>query len=509
MTKKPKIAAVISCGVLVVLVALSALAGYFNKKHAAIVENVSASRISPSDAGTLSSSEEENRLPSEINTAPVVEKVKKNYARIKYDTYVRKKASGKADTVALITRGAEAEYTEESGAYVKVKYAPYKEGWVLKTGCELFEKEIEITHVPEAVTEDPFDMNGTAEGEKLGGILNRYNAVGASVAVIKDGRVTYHYEYGYADREKKISVAENTKFRVASLSKVFTAMLAMTEVDDGKLDLDGDLSEVFGRKFRHPKYNNLPITARMLLTHTAGLSGKEGLYREPLLNIINKQEYYTNKPGGKFLYSNLSIGIAGAVVEKAADQTISQYARDRFFAPMGIDASFDAQYLSDKSLVANCYNKGTVGRSNEELTRPQEGKLTKPGDIYHLGQGGLLISSVDLARVVSVLVNQGQYNGRQYLSEQSVSDMLAVHPVNTQGPFEQCIGIRKYNDLIGNRDIYYHNGAFYGILALLAVDPSDGSGVVVITSGARSARKDNTIFEVCNDVLAYCYKELI
>ena len=81
--------------------------------------------------------------------------------------------------------------------------------------------------------------------------------------------------------------------------------------------------------------------------------------------------------------------------------------------------------------------------------------------------------------------------------------------MNTKSPYKQCIGIRKFTNLIEGRDMYYHTGNYYGIYALLAIDPTDKSGVVIITSGANAARDDNTIFNVCNDVMNYCYENII
>ena len=176
---------------------------------------------------------------------------------------------------------------------------------------------------------------------------------------------------------------------------------------------------------------------------------------------------------------------------------------------MGIDASYDGSLLSDPSLVADCYNNGTLKRTNKVLTKPVGRKTTKPGEIFYLGQGNLLMSAIDLAKVSTILLNDGMYEGKQYLRSDTVKQMLTVHPINTRSKYEQCIGIRKYTDLIGERDMYYHTGTFYGICAVMVIDPSDKSGVVVITSGAHPTRDENTIFSVCNDVVNYCYNDII
>lgn len=458
---------------------------------------------------TISESDTETDHPiDQTDLEPVKVNESVQFVRIKNKTYIRRKAENNSTIISVLNKGFETKYIGKKDNFYHVRFDDCNDGWVLKSDSELIEKEVEITYAPKHTTDEAFSLNGAKEGDDLGGILRKYRTVGASVAVIKDGHVSYHYEFGYADRENRITVNENTKFRVASLSKVFTAMLAMAEVSDGKLDLDANISDIFGYKFCHPKYPNTAISTRMLLTHSAGYTDKQG-FSEPLNAVAVGEKYYSYKPGNKHLYSNLSIGIAGAVVEKASDQTLSQYARDRFFVPMGIDASYYSSYLSDDSLIANCYLSGSLKYSRESIIQSKESSNAAPGYVYYVGQSGLLISAVDLAKVTTILLNDGQYNGVSYLSSDAVNQMLTVHPVDTQNKYQQCLGVRKYTDLIGDRDIYYHTGNYYGIYALQAFDPADKSGVIIITSGANTIRDDNTIFGVCNDVMDYCYSELI
>ena len=457
--------------------------------------------VSESDKQTDNSTNHIDLTPAKVN-----EVVK--YVRITNKTYIRRKPENNSTIISVLNKGFETKYLSQKGSFYLVRYDDCNDGWVLKSDAEILEEEVEITYAPKHTIDTAYSLNDAKEGDDLGAILRKYRTVGASVAVIKDGHVTYHYEFGYADKENRITVNENTKFRVASLSKVFTAMLAMAEVNDGQLDLDANISEIFGYKFCNPKYPNTAISTRMLLTHSAGFTDKQG-FSEPLYAVAIGENYYSYKPGNKHLYSNLSIGIAGAVVEKASDRTLSQYARDRFFAPMGIDASFYSNYLSDDSLIANCYLSGSLKYSRESIIQSKESTNAAPGYVYYVGQSGLLISAVDLAKVTTILLNEGQYNGVSYLSADTVNQMLTVHPVDTQNKYQQCIGVRKYNNLIGERDIYYHTGNYYGIYALLAFDPDDKSGVIIITSGANTIRDDNTIFGVCNDVMDYCYSELL
>ncbi len=477
------------------------------------IPEVTPTDVSKSDqSSVVSGSDNTTDTSSQTDTpaeppAPIEEKVTIKYVKINKATNIRAEDNNNSDKVAVLTTGTEVEYVSESKTRYQVKYAGNKTGWIIKTCGDIFEKEVTVKHIPSYISGEPVKMNGTKEGSDIGAILKNYSTTGASVAVIKNGQVAYHYEYGYANKQNKVKVNENTKFRIASVTKVFTSMLAMTEVDDGKLDLDGDLSQIMGYKFYHPHYPKEKVTPRMLLTHTSGLIDRDDEFSQKLTNITHNDYYYVSPPGVKFLYCNLNMGIAGAVVEKSSDQTISQYAKDKFFDPMGIDASYDAKYLSDKSLVADCYSGDKVNCSNKYLTRSQE--RGKPGDTFHLGQGGLLISSLDLAKVVTVLINDGQYNGRQYISQQSVNEMLSKQNIETNAGFDQCIGIRRSEKLIDNRNMFFHNGAAYGIYSLIAFDPADKSGIVIITSGAFTSRNKNTVFAVCDDILNYSYEDIL
>ncbi len=88
-----------------------------------------------------------------------------------------------------------------------------------------------------------------------------------------------------------------------------------------------------------------------------------------------------------------------------------------------MDRYFIAGLIKDKSLIADCYLGQDICRSRKSLCAPQESG--KPGTVYNLTAGGLLISAEDLARVFTVLLNDGQYQGEQYLSQKAIEEMLS------------------------------------------------------------------------------------
>ena len=519
----PKTARILSGLVIAVILIVSGWLGFKNMGATPFTEHAEneseygipddpgsdSSVLSPSDVSKPVSATDDTVIDSapSVPQQPTEETVKIKYIKVNKATNIRAKDSDNAEKAGVLSSGTEVEYVSESKKRYEIKYAGSKTGWILKTCGDVFEKEITVKHVASYISGDPIKLKGSKEGDDIAAILKNYSTTGASMAIIKNGQVAYRYEYGFANKEKKVKVKESTKFRIASVTKVFTSMLAMTEVDDGKLDLDGNLTDTMGFKFYNPSYPKQKVTMRMLLTHTSGLIDRDNEFSKKLKNITHNRDFYVSPPGVKFLYCNLGMGIAGAVVEKSADQTISQYAKDKFFEPMGIDASYDAKYLSDPSLVADCYAGGKINCSSKYLCRSQE--KGQPGDTFHLGQGGLLISSVDLARLFSVLINDGQSGGRQYISQSALSEMLTDQKIDTGGSFRQCIGIRKSKELIKNRDMYFHNGASYGIFSLMAFDPNDKSGIVIITSGALTKRNKNTVFAVCDDILNYTYSNIL
>ena len=87
--------------------------------------------------------------------------------------------------------------------------------------------------------------------------------------------------------------------------------------------------------------------------------------------------------------------------------------------------------------------------------------------------------------------------------------MLKDQKIDTGKGFQQCIGIRKSRELIKGREMYFHNGASYGIFSLMAFDPADKSGIVIITSGAFTKRNKNTVFAICDDVMNYSYQNIL
>ena len=100
---------------------------------------------------------------------------------------------------------------------------------------------------------------------------------------------------------------------------------------------------------------------------------------------------------------------------------------------------------------------------------------------------------MDLAKLVSILAGDGMYNGdppflvRPSRWEEMETVQFSVDPGDGTTPFDQCLILRRQEDLLGREELYYHTGSAYGVYALLSYDPNTGDGVVVLTTGAPRA----------------------
>ncbi len=168
--------------------------------------------------------------------------------------------------------------------------------------------------------------------------------VGACVMAIKDGKVVFEHSYGVADIETKSPCAPETNFRLASVSKQFTATAIMLLVDRGKLSLDDPLAKFFPG---FPKYGE-KITVKQLLTHTSGLPAYEDLIPKgttlqlddyDVLHLLMETKSPKFAAGSKWEYSNSGYTLLGLIVEQVAQKPFHDFVKSEIFTPLGMDES--------------------------------------------------------------------------------------------------------------------------------------------------------------------------
>ncbi|MBL0306469.1 MAG: beta-lactamase family protein [Chitinophagaceae bacterium] len=168
---------------------------------------------------------------------------------------------------------------------------------------------------------------------------------GISFGIVADGQLIYKNSYGYTDIEKKIPVTSSSMFRIASMSKSFTAMAILKLRDEGKLDLD-DPAYFYIPELKNIKYPTADaphITIRHLLTHGAGFPednpwGDRQLADtdKELMEFIGKQISFSNPPGIAFEYSNLGFALLGKIITTISGKRYQDYIKENIWEPLGM-----------------------------------------------------------------------------------------------------------------------------------------------------------------------------
>ena len=164
---------------------------------------------------------------------------------------------------------------------------------------------------------------------------------GAAVMVIKDGKTIFSKAYGLADLEKKTLIETRTNFRLASVTKQFTAMCIMKLVEDGKLDYTSSLTDLFPG---FPDYGK-DITIQNLLQHTSGLIAYESLIPDiatiqvsdmDVLNLMKTQDSTYFPPGSNYRYSNSGYALLANIIKNLSGRTFVEFLTENVFDPLGM-----------------------------------------------------------------------------------------------------------------------------------------------------------------------------
>ncbi|HNP34765.1 MAG TPA: serine hydrolase domain-containing protein [Woeseiaceae bacterium] len=214
---------------------------------------------------------------------------------------------------------------------------------------------------------------------------------GASVIVIKQGVPVAIRSYGSADIERGIAIKPETNFRLASISKQFTATAIMMLVERGELQLDSTLTELLDE---FPDYGS-NITLRHLLQHNSGLIDYEFLMADDFsgqvsdldaLNLVAERDSTYFDPGTEFRYSNTGYAILAVLVERVSGQPYAEFLEQNIFEPLGMDNT--VAYQKGISTVANRAYGYTV---DEQGVRDTDQSSTSAV----LGDGGIYTSVLD------------------------------------------------------------------------------------------------------------------
>jgi len=294
---------------------------------------------------------------------------------------------------------------------------------------------------------------------------------GAVFVVVADGAVVFQRGYGVADLAAKLPVEpDQTLFRVASVSKLFTATAAMQLVEAGKLDLESDINTWLGDT-PVPDDGFGPITLHHLLTHTPGFDdryiGMSTLDPARQVSLEDSIEalrpHRIIPPGRVIIYSNYGYSTAGYLVERLSGMPFHAYVDANILEPLGMAQSgFRLQEADTPNLAT-----GYVYRGGEYEIMPYDYSNDYPA-------GSFMTTGTDMARFLLAHLQGGAYEGKAILRPETAALMHETHFTHGEGLSGWCYGFEE--DRVRGVRLITHGGSTSGFTSHAAMSLEHGSG---------------------------------
>jgi CubicO group peptidase (beta-lactamase class C family) len=348
---------------------------------------------------------------------------------------------------------------------------------------------------PPASPEVATAMQPYLDSYKMAGIIG--------IIADREGKVHYKNLIGYADVEARKPIREDSVFWVASMTKMFAGASIMVLVDEGKVSLDDPVTKFIPqlgkwmvmeeKDANHVLLKPLvrPVTLRHLLSHTSGLTGMSELQQvtgadstplktRALSSVTGPLQW---QPGEKYQYGNQGMNIAARVVEIVSGMPYEVFLQTRFFDPLGMT---ETTFWPSDAQIARLAHAYGPNKNGSGYARGDIDFLTKPfNDRVHRfpeAAGGLFSTTHDILRFGLLLANNGELNGKRYLSPTAMGELQKEQTGTTKVNYS--LGYHLRNGMFG------HDGA-YG--TDLSVDPRTGMialFMVQSTSDDRWAARD-------------------
>ena len=362
----------------------------------------------------------------------------------------------------------------------------------------------------------------------------------AGIGVVKDGKTLFSDTVGKKQLDGDNATAD-TKFRIASISKLVTAVGVWQLIERDLIDPDRDVSGYLGFELRNPHHPGIPITVKMLMSHTSSIrdGGKPGSYNIPLGHQI--REFFTSGtpyhmpncwapsaevPGEFFAYCNMNYCLLGSVIEAVSAERFDVYMKNHVFDPMGLSCGYNVSAMPPdvQSQVGTLYRK----LDPSGVCDPAKGVWTAQCDDFTSGypredysgyvigsngslfgpMGSLRISIRELCAIMEMFCHGGSANGVQILKPETLDRMFT--PVWSYDPAKKngdtylgmmnCYGMGPHiftNTDMGDRIVPHqdlpfagHTADAYGLLGGMLFDRKKGNGIVYMAAGTGSEKNE-------------------
>jgi len=313
---------------------------------------------------------------------------------------------------------------------------------------------------------------------------------GAAVLVVKAGKPVYKKCFGLADLERNIPVHSNTNFRLASVTKQFTAMCIMILKERKKLDYEDSLTDIFTD---FPEYGR-NIKILNLLQHTSGLIDYESLIPDSatvqvhdadVLQMMQAQDSTYFAPGSKYQYSNSGYAILAMIVEKISDQSFTEFLKEHIFVPTEMENS--VAFEKEVSIVKNraygyADSASTFKYSDQSLTSAV------------LGDGGIYASIEDLYKWDQLLFTE------KLVKSKTLKRAFTPGVLNDGTILKYGFGWR-IDDYLGHQRVH-HTGSTCGFRNIIQRFPAQQLTIIMLTN-----RNQPDLTPIANQLASYFLTE--
>lgn len=303
---------------------------------------------------------------------------------------------------------------------------------------------------------------------------------GLAVGIVYNGKLVYQKGFGYADVESKVSITPKTCFRIASISKTFTAVAVMQLVEQGKINLDDRVEKYLPWfKAQTKDFNSSNITIRQVLSHTGGVfrDGNTPHWENDKFpdlaglkkSISNKSVVFENLT--KFKYSNFGFALLGEVIKKASNLDYDEYVTKNIIKKLGMEQTASDFSKENNDWLAKGYSRPIPNKEREVFPHAQT-KAYAPAT-------GFLSNVSDLAKYLAAM-SLKRKNADILIGKESKKEMAKEYWAIGEEDESYGLGFEVYK--IEKRKIVGHSGGFAGFITQISLDVENDIGVITLTN---------------------------
>jgi CubicO group peptidase (beta-lactamase class C family) len=315
-----------------------------------------------------------------------------------------------------------------------------------------------------------------------------YHIPGMAACIIKKNRVAWQGYYGFANLARNIPVSDSTIFFLASISKTVVATALMQLYEAGRFQLSDDVNKYLPFAVTNPSYPNVPITFKMLLTHTTSIQDDWNViptlpgdptvpigtflreYLTPGGQYYNASlNFYPIAPGTAWNYSNIGATLCAYLVEIFTGMPFERYCKDSIFVPLRMTRTGWFLRELDTTLIARPYTYSSGSYVDNGLY----GLRGYPA-------ADLRTTVPSLARFLMANMNGGELEGSRVLDSATVRLMHTRWFTGDPWDLYTGQGLLWMNGFLSGNECWYHNGGFTGAMTAMWMSKENGTGIIYL-----------------------------